>query len=195
MVLRRIFGRKKDDEDEEAEEAVEKETEAEEAVEGPEAASEVEEETEEATEETAQEEAIVKVGGTIPYHSAFLERLEYMFNDDEIAADMENTDSFALEFMVLGERIWVRKPEMGDVEVGTGAVSDEDAHIRISNETAQELLGAANFEEFSDIYLEHYKNPQPGKFVKITLRKDISNLNRRGYARVPLLKLLIGAVR
>ncbi len=192
MVLRRIFGRKDDDEDDEseAEEVVEKDAEAEEAVEGSEAA--VEAEVEEGEDE---EDAAVKVGATIPYQSTFPERLEYMFNDDEITSDMENTDSFALEFMVLGERIWVRKPEMGDVEVGTGAVSDEDAHIRISNETAQELLGAANFQEFSKIYIEHYKSPQPGKFVKITLRKDISNLNRRGYARVPLLKLLIGAVR
>ncbi len=190
MVLRRIFGRKDDDEDDEAEEVVEKDAEVEDAVEGPEAAAEAEVE-----EEQDEEEATVAIGTTIPYQSTFPERLEYMFNDDEIASDLENTDSFALEFMVLGERIWVKKPEMGDVEVGTGAVSDEDAHIRISNESAQELLGAANFEEFSKIYIEHYKNPQPGKFVKITLRKDISNLNRRGYARVPLLKLLIGAVR
>jgi hypothetical protein len=43
--------------------------------------------------------------------------------------------------------------------------------------------------------MKYYKNPEAGKFVKIELRKDVNGLNRRGYARVPLLKLLIGMTR
>ena len=89
----------------------------------------------------------------------------------------------------------VAKKPMGEIEIATGAAPDEDVFIRIGNDVVAELLSAASFSEFSVLYLKYYKNPEPGKFVKIELRKPITELNRRGYARVPTLKLLIGAAR
>ena len=95
----------------------------------------------------------------------------------------------------MGERFNVRKESLGEIAFGTGTAPDEDVFIRISNEAVKELLSAATFNEFVDIYMKYYKNPDGSKFVKIELRKDISSLNRRGYARVPLLKLLVGQIR
>ena len=95
----------------------------------------------------------------------------------------------------MGERFGIEKASMGDIELKSGSAKDNDAHIRIANDTVSDLLSASTYAEFKEIYLSFYKNPEAGKFVKIEMYEDVSNLNRRGYARVPLLKLLIGAAR
>jgi hypothetical protein len=140
-------------------------------------------------------EVTVAVGGTIPYHATFQDRLKYMFADTQIGAGIEAPDSFMLEFMAEGERFYITKPSMGEFDVITGKAPDEDAFIRISDDVMKELLSAATFSDFSDTYMKYYKKAEPGLFVKIELRKDITALNRRGYARVPVLRTLIGAVR
>jgi hypothetical protein len=132
---------------------------------------------------------------TIPYHATFQDRLKYMLTEDPLASSIEAPDEFKLELMAMGERFTVVKKSMGEVELSTGAAPDEDVFIRVSNDAVSELLSAANFTEFSKLYLKYYKNAEAGKFVKIELRKSITELNRRGYARVPALKLLIGAAR
>ncbi len=132
---------------------------------------------------------------TIPYHDSIQDRLVYMFNDAVMADGLEGTHEFTLEFMAMGERFWVGKAALGEIETKVDKAADEDAHIRISNESVSNLLAAANFSEFSKIYLKHYKTSEAGKFIKIEIRKPIIDLNRQGYARVPILKLLIGASR
>ena len=149
-------------------------------------------EVEEAAPEVGVSEA---VGGTIPYHSTFQDRLKYMFADAQIGAGIEAPDSFMLEFMAEGERFYITKPSMGEFDIITGKAPDEDAFIRISDDVMKELLSAATFSDFSDMYMKYYKNAEAGLFVKIELRKDITALNRRGYARVPVLRTLIGSVR
>ncbi len=134
-------------------------------------------------------------GATIPYHSEITERLKYMFDDSNIAANIEGPDEFTIEFMAMGERFNFIKEARGDVKFGTGDAPDEDVFIRISNDAVAELLSAPNFEEFRQIYMKYYKSPDAGKFVKVELRKDLVWMNRHGYARVPLLKLLVGQVR
>jgi len=146
-------------------------------------------------EESAAEEIPVIRGETIPYHSEIQERLMYMFNDSSIGAGIEGTDEFYIEFMAMGERFWIGKAPLGDVEIQTGAMADQDAHVRIANDVVSDLLSAANFSEFSKIFLQYYKSAEAGKFVKIEVRKPITDLNRRGYARVPIMKLLIGSAR
>ncbi len=180
MVMRRIFGRKKDDDEKDAK-----------------VESSISEEVEVETGEDAAEEAedAPVEAGTIPYHSSLTDCFKYMFNDSDISAGLEGTDEFSLEFMAMGERFWFAKNAKGDVESGMGAVSDEDVYIRIGNDAVRDLLGASTFSEFQDFYMKYYKNPEASKFIKIELRKDVSGLNRRGYARVPLLKLLIGMTR
>jgi hypothetical protein len=108
---------------------------------------------------------------------------------------MAGPDEFTIEFMAMGERFWIRKSANGPIEHGVGAIPDEDVFVRVSDSVTQELLSAETFDEFVKVYMEHYKNPGPGKFVKVELRKDVSSLNRMGYARVQLLKLIIGSVR
>jgi hypothetical protein len=132
---------------------------------------------------------------TIPYHASIQDRLMYMFNDSHMGAGIEGTDEFYIEFMAMGERFWIGKAPLGKVSIKAGAMTDQDAHVRISNEAAAELLSAANFSEFSKIFMQYYKNAEAGKFVKIEVRKPITDLNRRGYARVPIMKLLIGSAR
>lgn len=134
-------------------------------------------------------------GDTIPYHDSIQDRLVYMLNDAKMADGLEGTHEFTLEFMAMGERFWIGKPALGDIETKVGKVADEDAHIRISNDTVSDLLTAATFSDFSRIYLQYYKSSEGGKFIKIETRKPITDLNRQGYARVPILKLLIGAAR
>ncbi|MHA1863227.1 MAG: hypothetical protein ACTSWA_05610 [Candidatus Thorarchaeota archaeon] len=146
-------------------------------------------------EESAAEEIPASRGDTIPYHSEIKERLMYMFNDSSTGAGIEGTDEFYIEFMAMGERFWIGKAPLGDVEVKTGAMTDQDAHVRIANDVVSDLLSAANFSEFSKIYIQYYKSAEAGKFVKIEVRKPITDLNRRGYARVPIMKLLIGSAR
>ncbi|MGY5881722.1 MAG: hypothetical protein RTV31_15830 [Candidatus Thorarchaeota archaeon] len=187
--MSRFFRKKKDEEkDEGTEEAVEAtktETTEEEAVEAP-----------EVVEEPAVEEE-VSVGGvdTIPYHSEIQDRLMYMFNDSSMGSGIEGTDEFYIEFMAMGERFWIGKAPLGEIELKTGAMADQDAHVRIANDVVSDLLSAATFDEFTKIYLQYYKSAEAGKFVKIEVRKPITDLNRRGYARVPIMKLLIGSAR
>lgn len=196
-MVRRFFGRKKDDEDksEDVEEVVtedEPETVEEEPIAEPTADAEFREPDSEPEEEIVTAEA---PSGTIPYHDSFQDRLNYLLTDTEMASSIEAPDEFILEFMAMGERFSVSKKPMGAVTIATGAAPDEDVFIRIGNDVVKELLAAATFTQFSKIYLKYYKAPEPGKFVKIELRKAITSLNRRGYARVPALKLLIGAAR
>jgi hypothetical protein len=190
--MSRFFRRKKKQEDEEEGteqgedvEATETETTEEEATEAPEVAEE----------EVVEDEEAVGGAATIPYHSEIKDRLMYMFNDSTTGAGIEGTDEFYIEFMAMGERFWIGKAPLGDIEMKTGAMTDQDAHVRIANDVVNELLSAATFAEFSKIYLKYYKEAEAGKFVKIEVRKPITDLNRRGYARVPIMKLLIGSAR
>jgi hypothetical protein len=158
---------------------------------------------EEAATETEEEPAATEVsepipegrGDTIPYHDSIQDRLVYMLNDAKMADGLEGTHEFTLEFMAMGERFWIGKAALGDIETKVGKAADEDAHIRISNDSVSDLLAASTFSEFSKIYLQDYKSSEGGKFIKIETRKPITDLNRKGYARVPILKLLIGAAR
>ena len=134
-------------------------------------------------------------GDTIPYHDSIQDRLVYMLNDPKMADGLEGTHEFELEFMAMGERFWIGKAPLGEIQTKDGKADDEDAHIRISNDAVSELLNAATFADFSRLYLKYYKTSEAGKFIKIEARKPISDMNRRGYARVPVLKLLIGAAR
>ena len=196
-MVRRLFGRKKVDKDEveDVEETVteaEPETVEEEPKVEPPADAEFRETDSVPEEETSTAEA---PSGTIPYHDSFQDRLNYLLTDPEMASSIEAPDEFILEFMAMGERFSVTKKPMGNVTIATGTAPDEDVFIRIGNDVVTALLSAATFTELSQIYLKYYKAPEPGKFVKIELRKAITSLNRRGYARVPALKLLIGAAR
>jgi hypothetical protein len=190
--MSRFFRRKKsaekDDKDVEVEQvdetsAVETEASMEQPAEAPE------------VDESVAKEVSAGRGNTIPYHSSIQDRLMYMFNDSNMGAGIEGTDEFYLEFMAMGERFWIGKAPLGKITVKPGAMTDQDAHVRISNDVVSDLLSAATFSEFSKIFMRYYKSAEPGKFVKIEVRKPITDLNRRGYARVPVLKLLIGSAR
>ena len=163
------------------------------------AKEEVEPEPEPTEEEPAATEVAAEVpegrGDTIPYHDSIQDRLVYMLNDPKMADGLEGTHEFELEFMAMGERFWIGKAPLGEIQTKVGTADDEDAHIRISNDAVSELLNAATFADFSRLYLKYYKTSEAGKFIKIEARKPISDMNRRGYARVPVLKLLIGAAR
>jgi hypothetical protein len=185
--MSRFFRRKKDEEKDE-------ETAEDEHVEAAEAEI-TEEETVDAPDAVADEEVSAGRGDTIPYHSEIQDRLMYMFNDSGMGGGIEGTDEFYIEFMAMGERFWIGKAPLGEIELKTGAMADQDAHVRIANDVVSDLLSAATFEEFSAIYLQYYKSAEAGKFVKIEVRKPITDLNRRGYARVPIMKLLIGSAR
>ncbi len=202
--IRKFLGRDEEKEDEKAAVEEEPSTEAppaavpaEPEVRAPEPEPEPEPkpEVEEAEPEAEDEPTPARPGDTIPYHSEFPERLKYLFADPTAAAGMEGPDEFALEFIAMGERFNVKKQAHGEVSFGTGTVPEEDVFVRISNSTVAELLSAPTFADFSKVYIHHYRKPDAGKFVKIELRKDISSMNRRGYARVPILKLLVGQMR
>ncbi|TFG32869.1 hypothetical protein EU528_02230 [Candidatus Thorarchaeota archaeon] len=187
--MSRFFRRKKGDEEEEGTAEAESIEDAEdETTEG---------ETVDASdaEETVTEEVAEGRGDTIPYHSEIQDRLMYMFNHPSIGAGIEGTDEFYIEFMAMGERFWIGKAPLGSIQLKTGAMTDQDAHVRIANDVVSDLLSAVTFSEFSKIYLQYYKSAEAGKFVKIEVRKPITDLNRRGYARVPIMKLLIGSAR
>ena len=192
--MSRFFRRKKKDKDE-TEQVPDEETTAtteEAAPSEPEAPAESTMEVAESTVEVSEPIPEGR-GDTIPYHDSIQDRLVYMLNDPKMADGLEGTHEFMLEFMAMGERFWIGKVPLGKIETKVGSADDEDAHIRISNDAVAELLGAATFSEFSKIYLKYYKNSDAGKFIKIEARKPIIDLNRRGYARVPVLKLLIGS--
>ncbi|MCK5150856.1 MAG: hypothetical protein KAQ65_03405 [Candidatus Thorarchaeota archaeon] len=195
-MMRKFFGRKKDDDEEkeETEEVVE-ETPKETPEEAPTAPSEEPVEVEEESPEEVEAPSTEGDTVTMPYHATIQDRLKYMLTEPPLNQSIEAPDEFMLEFMAMGERFMVAKKPMGEIEIATGAAPDEDVFIRIGNDVVTELLSAASFSEFSVLYLKYYKNPEPGKFVKIELRKPITELNRRGYARVSTLKLLIGAAR
>ncbi|UCE10141.1 MAG: hypothetical protein JSW61_14405 [Candidatus Thorarchaeota archaeon] len=194
MSLRRLFGRKKKDEDEKKESTEVKQAEVAPA----EPEETVSEEPMEApaglVEEAPTEEITTPPGAAIPYHDSLKDRLMFFFSG-ESGAGVEAPDEFMIEFMAMGERFHIVKRPMGGVELGTGSISDEDAFVRVGQELIQDLLSAASFEQFSEIFIQYYRNPGPGKFIKIELRKAMFDLNRRGYARVPILKLLTGQAR
>ena len=190
MVMRKIFGRKKKDKDKDKDEEV-----ADSEVEVVEEPAEPAEPTESPEVEAADVPPAEVPAGTIPYHDSLSDRINYMLTDPEMSKSIEGTDEFRIELMAMGERFGFIKESRGEVEKKPGSITDEDVFIRVANDTVAELLTAATFAEFSKIYMNYYKNAEAGKFVKIELRKAISDLNRRGFARVPLLKLLVGAAR
>lgn len=189
--IKKLLGKEEEEEEIETEAELEAETEVEEE---PPTEAEAKEETE-VEEEEALEEPPTRGKGTIPYHDTFQKRLEFLFDNEETAGDMKAPDEFSLEFMVMGERFNVTKDSMGSVEIESGTTSDEDVFIRISNTVAKKLLDAATFDEFSDTYMQYYRESESDKYVKIDLRKPIEELNKRGYVRVPILRLLVGQVR
>ena len=202
--MRRFFGRKKSDEEkvkEEEEETAAEEQDAAETAAATEPSAEAPAESVEGstaappTDETEPPVERVRQAETIPYHDSLPKRLRYLLEESSIASTIEGPDEFSIELMASGERTWIKKNANGPIEYGSGAVPDEDVFIRVSDDVVSELLNASTFEEFSKIYMQYYRNSGPGKYVKIELRKAISDLNRRGYARVPLLKLLVGAAR
>ncbi len=209
MVMRRLFGRKKEEKKEEkgTEEAVEEAAEAAaeetaaEAAEGPvpepESAAAEESSPLEVVNEPAAESRPESAAPeeTIPYHDSLQKRLKYLLEESEISSTIRPEDEFTIEIMAMGERVWVRKRAHGPIEYGTGAISDKDVFIRVANDVVRELLDAPNFTEFSRTYMHYYRNADPGKFVKIELRRSIDELTPRGYARCPLLKLLVGEWR
>lgn len=206
MVRRKLFGRDKKEADGEPSEEVPEEKEiAEPTWELPkeEAVKEIVPEipkvepakTYEVPEAKVTEVKVADRGSTIPYHKSLPDRFKYMFGDSGIAGSMENTDEFLLAFMAMGDRFKVEKKAMGSVQIEPGTAYDEDVFIRVSNDAVNDLLSCVTFKDFSDTYMRYYRNAEPGRFIKIELRSDISSLNKRGFARVPLLKLLIGAAR
>lgn len=196
-MVRKIFGRGKKDTEEEKEKSVDEKLgsrELEETYIPPPSETHIEAtptETEESLPEAKQSER----GGTVPYHSSLPDRLKYFFDDTSAVKGIESTDAFTIGFLAMGDRFKVEKESMGPIKVDSGMTHDEDAFIRVSNDAVADLLSAATFKEFSDVYMRYYRNAGPGKFVKIELREDVSSLNKRGFARVPLLKLLIGTAR
>ena len=190
--IKKLLGRDEENEEARTEEtpAAEETAAAAEPVEFTEEAAELEPESEVEPDEPFP----VDGAATIPYHSEITDRLKYMFQDANIAANIEGPDEFTIEFMAMGERFNFIKEARGEVNFGTGTAPDEDVFIRISNDAVAELLNASNFEAFRQVYMKYYRNPEAGKFVKIELRKDLVWMNRQGYARVPLLKLLVGQV-
>ncbi len=189
-MMRKFFGKKKDDDKEETTE--------EEVAEAPTdeiATADPEEVVEEQVVEDASPTSTEDSTMTIPYHATLQDRLRYLLTDTAHSSSIEAPDEWKIELMAMGERFMVCKKPMGEVEIASGAAPDEDVFIRIGNDVVLELLSAATFSEFSKIFIKYYKNAEPGRFVKIELRKPITDLNRRGYARVPTLKLLIGAAR
>lgn len=199
MVMRKLFGRKKkDEESDKAEAETTEETVAEEAapeVETAEATEVTSDETEVPAEEAETPVEKIRRKETLPYHDSLPKRLKFLLEESNIASTIEGPDEFSLELMASGERTWIKKASNGPIQYGTGAIPDEDVFIRVSDDVVSELLDAPTYEEFSRIYMHYYRNAEPGKYVKIELRKSITDLNRRGYARVPLLKLLVGAAR
>jgi hypothetical protein len=195
--IKKLFGRDEEKEEEKESPAVEEAApeDAPSPAEVVEEAAEPEPESEPEVAAEPDEPFPVDGAATIPYHSDITDRLQYMFQDANIAANIEGTDKFTIEFMAMGERFNFIKEALSEVKYGTGTAPDEDVYIRISNDAVSELLSAPNFEEFRQIYMKYYRNPDAGKFVKIELRKDLVWMNRQGYARVPLLKLLVGQVR
>ena len=195
--IKKLLGREEEKEAAKAEEApaAEEAVPEAEAAEVAEGAVEPESELEPEIEAELDEAFPVDGAATIPYHSEITDRLKYMFHDANIAANIEGPDEFTIEFMAMGERFNFIKDARGEVKFNTGAAPDEDVFIRISNDAVAELLSAPNFEEFRQIYMKYYRRPEAGRFVKIELRKDLVWMNRQGYARVPLLKLLVGQVR
>lgn len=199
-MVRKIFGRRKKETEEEEESLDEKfdSREIEESYTPPPSEPPIEvtpTSTEKLATVGAKESKPPERGVTIPYHNSLPDRLKYFFDDSSVVRGLENTDEFMLAFMAMGERFKVEKKALGPIKVEFGMTHDEDAFIRVSNDAVTELLSAATFKEFSDIYIRYYRNAGPGKFVKIELREDISSLNKQGFARVPILKLLIGAAR
>ncbi|MDF1539751.1 MAG: hypothetical protein P1Q69_12695 [Candidatus Thorarchaeota archaeon] len=189
-MMRKFFGKKKDDDEDEATEEEVAETPTDETT------TEVTEESvDDEIAEEAEEASETGIAITMPYHATLQDRLRYLLTDTVLSSSIEAPDEWKIELMAMGERFMVCKKPMGEVEIASGAAPDEDVFIRIGNDVVSELLSAATFSEFSAIFLKYYKNAEPGKFVKIELRKPITDLNRRGYARVPTLKLLIGAAR
>jgi hypothetical protein len=202
-MVRKIFGRgKKETEEEEEEEEIVDEKlgprEIEEPYSPPTPETHIEIapiETEKLPSVGAKQSKPPERSATIPYHSSLPERLKYFFDDLSAVKGLESTDSFTIGFLAMGDRFKVEKESMGPIKVDSGMTHEEDAFIRVSNDAVAELLSAASFKDFSDVYMRYYRNAGPGKFVKIELREDISSLNKRGFARVPILKLLIGTAR
>ncbi|MFX0096129.1 MAG: hypothetical protein ACFE7E_00045 [Candidatus Hodarchaeota archaeon] len=99
----------------------------------------------------------------------------------------------SMQFYSGGTPFYVSKQGVGSLTLAMGRQVKNDVVITISDLAEKKLIGMSNFDDFAASYRKLASNPRPQEYVKIKLMDDLSELRKKGYFRLKLLRTLIQA--
>ncbi len=99
--------------------------------------------------------------------------------------------SFKIQFLAGGDAFFIIKEELKQPHIEPSRTRGEDVFIRISEAVVEELVEAPDFNTFNEIFRKYAKSQTADHYVKVDIRTDIFELNKKGFAKSPFLKMLV----
>ena len=101
--------------------------------------------------------------------------------------------NISIQFLSSGIPFYVSKQGVKSLTLTMGRQVKNDVVITVSDLAERKLAGMSNFEDFAASYYRLVSDPKPQEYVKIKLMDDLSELRKKGYFRMKLLRTLIQA--
>ncbi|MFX1487370.1 MAG: hypothetical protein ACFFBS_09805 [Promethearchaeota archaeon] len=123
----------------------------------------------------------------------FAEWLDQTLQTPDIAEKSKALGNISMQFYSAGVPFFVSKHGVRSLELTKGRQVKNDVVITISDLAEKKLLKVSDFEDFEASYHRLVSNPSPQEYVRIKLMDDLSELRKKGYFRLRLLRTLIQA--
>lgn len=132
-------------------------------------------------------------GRSITPHKTFSQWLGQVLLNADIMEESKALGNISMQFYSGGIPFYVSKQGVKSLSLTMGRQVKNDVVITISDLAERKLAGMSNLEDFAASYRRLVSNPKPQEFVKIKLMDDLSELRKKGYFRLKLLRTLIQA--
>lgn len=119
------------------------------------------------------------------------EKIAELMNLPENLNPIPAPATFKIQFLAGGDAFYIIKEELKHPHIEPSRTRAEDVFIRISNAVVDELLEAPDFDTFNEIFRKYAKSQTADHYVKVDIRTDIFELNKKGFASSPFLKMLV----
>ena len=123
----------------------------------------------------------------------FAEWLDHTLQTPDIGEKSKALGNISMQFYSGGVPFFVSKQGVKSLRLTKGRQVKNDVVITISDLAEKELLKVSDFEDFAASYRRLVLNPKPQEYVRIKLMDDLSELRKKGYFRLRLLRTLIQA--
>ena len=130
---------------------------------------------------------------SITSYKTFSQWLGQILLTADIVEKSKALGNISMQFYSSGIPFYVSKQGVKSLTLTMGRQVKNDVVITISDLAERKLAGMSNFEDFAASYNKLVSNPKPQEYVKIKLIDDLSELRKKGYFRLKLLRTLIQA--